>query len=74
MHNAAYKNLNLNFVYIPFAVKNCKDAVTGLRTLNFRGFTVSMPFKREVMDLLDTVDQTAQKISAVNTVLNDWGN
>lgn len=71
MHNAAYESLNLNFLYIPFTIKNCRDAVMGLRALNFRGFTVSMPFKQEVTNYIDDIDITAQKIGAVNTVLHD---
>lgn len=73
MHNSAYKYLGLNFVYIPFSITNCKNAVAGIRALNFRGSAVSMPCKQEVIRYLDKIDPVAKKIGAVNTILNDGG-
>jgi shikimate dehydrogenase len=73
MHNTAYEYLALNFLYIPFAVDNLKDAVAGLKALNFRGFTVSMPYKQDIMRYLDKIDPVAKQIGAVNTVLHENG-
>src|SRR3989344_2620140 len=73
MHNAAFEHLRLNFLYIPLTVSDCKNAIAGVRALNFRGTTVSMPHKQEVMKYLDKIDPISQKIGAVNTVSNDNG-
>ncbi len=73
MHNTAYNNLGVNFIYIPFTVSHCKSAIEGIRALKFRGCSVSMPYKQEVMKYLDKIDPVAQEIGAVNTIVNDDG-
>ncbi len=75
MHNAAFKELKLNLVYVAFTVtrSELKDAIIGARILGFRGLNVTMPHKNAVMNYLDETDSTAKSIGAVNTILNDGG-
>lgn len=73
MHNAAYAHLGLNFVYVPFGVSDAESAVRGLRAWHFRGCSVTMPHKVTVMPHLDHIDPVAQKIGAVNTIVNNDG-
>ena len=75
MHNTAYKELGLDYVYIPFRVKpeGLEPAVAGLRALNVRGFNVTIPHKVSVIPWLDGLDPLAEKIGAVNTVVNTDG-
>ena len=75
MHNAAFKALGLDYVYIPFKVKSLelKKAAEGIRGLNFRGMNVTIPHKVAVMQFLDRIDPLAEKIGAVNTIVNDGG-
>jgi shikimate dehydrogenase len=75
MHNTAYKKLGLDYVYIPFRVKpeGLEPAVAGLRALNVRGFNVTIPHKVAVIPWLDGLDPLAEKIGAVNTVVNTDG-
>ncbi len=73
MHNAAFRALSLNAVYVPFAVQNLAQAVQGLRGLNLGGVSVTIPFKEEIIPLLDEVDDRARLIGAVNTVINRNG-
>ncbi len=75
MHNAAFKELGLNLVYVAFTVTSTelKDAVVGAKSLGLRGLNVTMPHKNAVMSHLDAVDSTAKSIGAVNTVLNNQG-
>ena len=75
MHNAAFKKLGLDYVYVPFKVKqeNLKEAIAGLRALNVRGFNITIPHKMAVIPFLDRIDPIAGKIGAVNTVVNDGG-
>ena len=75
MHNAAFKKLGLDYVYIPFRVKKEElgEAVRGMRALNIRGFNVTIPHKVAIIPLLDKLDTLAEKIGAVNTVVNDNG-
>ena len=75
MHNAAFKELGLNLVYVAFTVttKELKTAISGARNLGLRGLSVTMPHKNAVMNYLDEVDATAKSIGAVNTILNNQG-
>ena len=75
LHAAGYEALGLPFRYVPFAVGHADlpGALTGMRALRIRGFGVSMPFKLEVIHLLDHVDPLAVRIGAVNTVVNEGG-
>src|SRR5579859_5198727 len=73
MHEAAYRALGLPFVYVPFEVQDLRGAITGMRALQIRGFGVSQPFKEEVIPLLDALDPVAEKIGAVNTIVNTGG-
>jgi shikimate dehydrogenase len=75
MHNAAYRQMGLDFVYIAFRVKpeELPQAVAGLRTLNVTGFNVTIPHKVAVIPLLNSLDPLAEKIGAVNTVVNNNG-
>ncbi|MDP2974366.1 MAG: shikimate dehydrogenase, partial [Candidatus Diapherotrites archaeon] len=43
MHNAAFQQHGLNFVYLAFDVKNLKLAVDAMRQLGFRGYSVTIP-------------------------------
>ncbi len=70
IHNAAFGKMGLNFVYLAFQVEAIGDAMKGLRALgNSRGFSVTIPHKVAAMAFLDEVDQTAQHIGAINTIV-----
>jgi shikimate dehydrogenase len=69
MHNTAFRRLGLDAVYVPFQVNNLADAVAGLSALGIKGASITIPFKEEIMGLIDEVDDTAKKIGAVNTLL-----
>lgn len=73
IHNAAYNALCLNFVYKAFGITDIVGAITGVRALGIRGCSVSMPFKETVIPLLEKLDETAEIIGAVNTIVNDHG-
>jgi shikimate dehydrogenase len=73
MHNAAFRELGLNAVYVAFPVTDPKQAVAGLRGLNIRGVSVTIPFKEEIIPLLDEIDPKAARMGAVNTVVNCEG-
>ena len=72
---AGYQALGLNYFYMPFQLvpDQLPGALAGMRALGIRGFGVSMPFKLLVMGLLDRLDPLAERIGAVNTVVNEGG-
>jgi shikimate dehydrogenase len=75
MHNAAFKELNLDFVYVAFTVRKneLRNAIAGARSLQVHGLNVTMPHKTAIMKHLDEIDSTATFIGAINTVLNADG-
>ncbi len=73
MHNAAYRHLGVNAVYVAFPVTDLPQAVAGLRGLGIGGVSVTIPFKEEVIPLIDELDPQAARIGAVNTVVNRNG-
>lgn len=75
MHNAAFARMGLDFCYVPFRVKpeDLPQAVAGMKALNIRGLNVTIPHKVAIIPLLDELDPLAEKIGAVNTVVNENG-
>ena len=72
-HNHLYDELGLDFVYKAFTTKDIAAAVGGVRALGIRGCSVSMPFKEDVIALVDEVQESARVINSVNTIVNDDG-
>ncbi len=75
MHNAAFKLHDLNAVYIPFEVETLDEFIakfireeTREIRLNFKGFSVTIPHKEAIIKHLDSIDETAKAVGAVNTV------
>ncbi len=75
MHNLSFERLNLDFAYMAFEIKDDElgKAVEAMKTLDAKGFNITMPYKKEVMKFLDEIDEEAEIIGSVNTVLNDGG-
>jgi len=73
IHNRAFRQLGRNAVYLAFEVKDLGEALKGIRGLGVRGVSVTIPFKTEVVPLLDKVEGLARKIGAVNTIVNRGG-
>lgn len=72
-HNWLYAQLGLNYLYKSIAPEDITAAVVGIRGLGIRGAGVSMPYKQEVIPLLDSLDPSAERLEAVNTILNEQG-
>ena len=72
-HNYLYDLLGLDFVYKAFTTTDIAAAIGGVRALGIRGCSVSMPFKQDVLALVDEIEQSARSIRAVNTIVNDEG-
>jgi shikimate dehydrogenase len=73
IHNAGYQALGINYVYLSFRVKDIKRAIEGIRGLGIRGASITLPHKTSAIKYLDRLDPLAEKIGAVNTIVNDEG-
>src|ERR1700761_4861698 len=72
-HNYLYGELGLNFAYKAFTTRDLEGAIRGVRALGIRGCSVSMPFKEQVIPLVDELTASARAIDSVNTIVNDDG-
>jgi shikimate dehydrogenase len=73
MHNQAFAASGYNGVYLAFRVTDPGAVIKGVKALNFKGVSVTLPHKVAVMEYLDEVDETASRIGAVNTIVNNQG-
>jgi len=74
MHRAAYSVLGLDWTYEAIDVDQAHLAgFLGGLDLSWRGLSLTMPLKRAVLPLLDTLSPTAATVRAVNTVVIDDG-
>jgi shikimate dehydrogenase len=73
IHNAAFSHLGLDWVYTAFRVEDLPHAIAGIRALGIRGVSITIPHKVAALPLLDSVDETAAKIGAINTIVNTGG-
>jgi len=70
IHNAAFAEAGLDWVYVPLAVapRDLREALAGLVPLGFRGVNVTMPHKTEAADLIEHLSEDARVLRAVNTI------
>ncbi|GAH85314.1 unnamed protein product, partial [marine sediment metagenome] len=76
IHNQIIIKYSLNFCYLPFQVKEAdlNKAVQGIKALNIKGVNITFPYKEKVIEFLDEVKESARRIGAVNTIVNNKGN
>ena len=70
IHNAAFRALDLDWVYValPVAAGAGAAAVAAMRTLSLDGLNVTMPHKADVIPALDRLSPTCVALGAVNTI------
>lgn len=73
IHNASFKEKDINAVYLLFRVENIATFIDVVKKFGIDGLSVTIPHKESVIKYLDEVDPIAKKIGAVNTVVNHDG-
>ncbi len=73
MHNTAFRNFNINSVYMAFKPESLAGAAAAMRSLNIKGASITIPFKTDIISLIDKVHPLALQIGAVNTLVNKDG-
>ena len=73
MHNQAFAAVGYNGIYLAFKIIDLDSAIKGIKALNFKGVSVTIPHKVNVIQYLDGIDDAAEKIGAVNTIVNRKG-
>ncbi|HWC10761.1 MAG TPA: hypothetical protein VG455_06010, partial [Acidimicrobiales bacterium] len=71
LHNAAFRALELDWVYLAFEVPGgeAAAALTGMRALGIEGLSVTMPHKGDAAASVDELSAAALAVGAVNTVV-----
>ena len=73
LFNSAFNYYDIDAIYKSFSVKNIKNAVDAAITLDIKGFAVTMPFKIDVLDYVQSISDEVRDIGAANTIINDDG-
>ena len=71
IHNAAFRALGLDWVYVPMPVRaeHVSAAIAGLGALGFAGANVTMPHKTATAELIEDLSDEARLLAAVNTIV-----
>ena len=70
IHNAAFRKLNLNAVYLPIRIPEdqLEASFKELERLQIRGFSVTIPHKEAILQFAHTVDAEVERMGAANTL------
>ncbi len=70
MHNAAFRELGIDAVYVALLVapETLLEAMRGAHALGFQGLNVTVPHKQRAAEVCQRLDDVARLCGAVNTV------
>jgi shikimate dehydrogenase len=68
-----FKKKDIDAAYFRLAADTAVEAVGLVKALALSGLNVTAPYKADVIACLDEIDEEAEKIHAVNTIVNDKG-
>jgi shikimate dehydrogenase len=70
LFNALFAHYHLNYYYTWFEDPELDEIIEVARAIDVKGLSVTIPFKQDVMDFVDEIDEhAARSIGAVNTVV-----
>ena len=73
MQDAAMRDKGINGRYLVFETPDLEHVNDVLIEYDIRGVNVTIPYKQDIIDHLDSLSRTAESIGAVNTVMNTDG-
>ena len=71
IHNAAFREMGLNKVYLPFRVpsEDVDRFIDDAPTLGIQGLSVTIPHKEQILKRCDKIDGAVKGIGAANTLV-----
>jgi shikimate dehydrogenase len=71
MHNAAFRALGIDWVYVPARVRprDLSAALRGIRAMGWAGVNLTIPHKQRAMRLVDRASREARLTGATNTIV-----
>jgi len=71
VHGMALKSAHLDAVYVPFEPHDFERFIELADDANFRGFSVTAPYKGDAFRVAKTTDDASKRAAACNTLLRD---
>ncbi len=73
MHNAALKEMGLNWCYLalPCEANHLSTILESLYAMNCQGLNITIPYKQDVAKMCTKLSPTAQRLGAVNTLIRN---
>jgi 3-dehydroquinate dehydratase/shikimate dehydrogenase len=68
LHNRAFAACNLDAVYVPLQAESLAGFLAALPALDLAGFSVTRPYKVDIVQCLDALAEPAARCGSVNTV------
>ena len=69
LHNYWINKYGLSSYYLPLPLDNINHLKGALKKLNFLGLNITIPYKKSIINQLDSIDANAKNIRAVNTLI-----
>jgi shikimate dehydrogenase len=73
IHNRGFAEVGVDAVYVPLQAESLEAFLEALPHLGLSGFSVTRPYKSEILPHLDSVTPNAAEASSVNTVVESSG-
>ena len=70
LHNYWINKYGLSSYYLPLPLDNINNLKPAIKKFNFLGLNITIPYKKDIINQLDSIDVGARKIEAVNTLIN----
>lgn len=69
IHNPGFRAINYDAIYLPFLVDNIRSFFSLAEYLRMRGFSVTIPYKTQVLMFLGRISREVKQIGSCNTVV-----
>ena len=75
IHNIVYKQMEVDNIYYlnEFEKEDLEKNINRIKSCEIKGANVTIPYKIEILQYIDVLDEKAKKIGSVNTVVNKDG-
>jgi len=73
MHNLSFQGLEYNGIYTRYKLEDGSTLKQKMLSLNIEGANITVPHKEHAFNACDELDAFAQKVGAVNTIVNKNG-
>lgn len=73
MQNAAFRRTGVNALYLPLETRRPEEALKAADAIPLHGFSITHPYKSDLLERLERLDPLAREVGAINTVVRSQG-